>query len=223
MSSDIIISYDGTPNDDDALALGRQLAATGARLALAYVRHAREYDPGREQLAEHDASRRLEQGAAWLGQPDIARHVVFSASTGEGLAQLAEAERASLVVFGSDYRTPPGRVEPGASARNMLEGGPVAVAVAPAGLRARANGMISSIGLFAGETDAAAGRTLDALAAKLGAERVAPGERGVDLLVVGSQLSATEGRIALSGSARSFLNSVRAAVVVVPRGHPVEL
>ena len=223
MSSDIIISYDGTPNDDDALALGRQLAATGARLALAYVRHSREYDPGREQLAEHDASRRLEQGAAWLGQPEIACHVVFSASTGEGLAQLAEAERASLVVFGSDYRTPPGSVEPGASARNMLEGGPVAVAVAPAGLRARANATISSIGLFADETDAAAGRTLDTLAAKLGAERVAPGARGADLLVVGSQLSAPEGRIALSGSARSFLNSVRTAVVVVPRGQPVEL
>ena len=89
MSSDIIISYDGTPNDDDALVLGRLLGASGTRLALAYVRHSREYDPGREQLAEHDAARRLEQGAAWLEQPDIARHVVLSASTGEGLAQLA--------------------------------------------------------------------------------------------------------------------------------------
>ena len=223
MSADIIISYDGTPNDDDALALGRQLSAAGARLALAYVRHSREYDAGREQLAEHDASRRLEQGAAWLGQPDIACHVVFSASTGEGLAHLAETEKASLVVFGSDYRTPPGGVEPGASAQNMLEGGPVGVAVAPAGLRARANGAISSIGLYADETDAAAGETLDALAAKLGAERVAPGERGVDLLVVGSQLSAPKGRIALGGSARSFLSSVRTAVVVVPRGQPVKI
>ncbi len=172
MSSDIIISYDGTPNDDDALALGRQLGATGARLALAYVRHSRDYDPGREQLAEHDAARRLEQGAAWLEEPDIARHVVFSASTGEGLAQLAEAEEASLVVFGSDYRTPPGSVEPGASAQHLLEGGPVAVAVAPAGLRAHANGAISSVALFADQADPAAGETVDALAAKLGAEKI---------------------------------------------------
>ena len=223
MSSDIIISYDGTPNDDDALALGRQLGATGARLALAYVRHSREYDTGREQLAEHDATRRLEQGAAWLGKSDIARHVVFSASTGEGLAPLAEAEEASLVVFGSDYRTPPGSVEPGASAQHLLEGGPVAVAVAPAGLRAHANGAISSVALFADETDAAAGETVDVLAAKLGAEKVATGERGADLLVVGSQMSAPDGRIALSGSARSFLGSVRSAVVVVPRGQPVEI
>ncbi len=223
MSSGIIISYDGTPNDDDALALGRLLGATGARLGLAYVRHSREYDPGREQLAEHDAARRLEQGAAWLGQPDIARHVVFSASTGEGLSQLAMAEEASLVVFGSDYRTPPGRVEPGASAQHLLEGGPVAVAVAPAGLRAQPNGTISSVALFADETDGAAGDTLDALASRLGAEKVAPGVGGIDLLVVGSQLSAPPGRIALSGAARSFLSSVRTAVVVVPRGQPVDL
>jgi nucleotide-binding universal stress UspA family protein len=222
MSSGIIISYDGTPNDDDALALSRQLAATGARLALAYVRHSREFDPSREQLVEHDASRRLEQGAAWLGEPDIGRHVVFSASTGEGLAQLARTEEASLVVFGSDYRTPPGSVEPGASAQHMLEGGPVALAFAPAGLRARANGSISSIAQFADETDAAAGETVETLATKLGAEKVAPGA-GVDLLVVGSQLSTPEGRVALSGSARSFLNSVRSAVVVVPRGRPVEI
>jgi nucleotide-binding universal stress UspA family protein len=223
VSSEIIISYDGSPNDDDALALGRMLAHTGVRLALAYVRHSREFDPSREQLAEHDASRRLEQGATWLGDPNIARHIVFSPSTGEGLAQLAEAEGASLVVFGSDYRTPPGRVEPGAAAQHLLEGGPVAVAVAPAGLRAEANREIRTIALFADETDAAASETVDALAAKLGAEKVAPGERGIDLLVVGSQPSAPEGRIALSGSARSFLNSARSAVIVVPRGRPVEL
>ena len=56
MSADIIVSYDGTPNDDDALALGEALAASGASLALAYVRHSREFDPGREQLAQHDAA-----------------------------------------------------------------------------------------------------------------------------------------------------------------------
>ena len=36
-------------------------------------------------------------------------------------------EGAALIVFGSDYRTPPGRVEPGGSAQRLLEGGPVAV------------------------------------------------------------------------------------------------
>jgi nucleotide-binding universal stress UspA family protein len=223
MSSEIIISYDGTPNDDDALALGRLLSRAGARPALAYVRHSREFDSSREEIAQHDAIRRLEQGAASLGDPDIARHVVFSASTGEGLAEIAEAEGASLVVFGSDYRTPPGSVEPGASAQQLLEGGPVAVAVAPAGLRASPNHEISSVALLAADTDSAAAETVDTLAAKLGAEKHAPGAREVDLLVVGSQPTAPEGRIALSGSARSFLNSARSPVLLVPRDRPVKL
>lgn len=81
MSNAIIVSYDGTPNDDDALALGRMLARGGSPLALAYVRHSREFDPGREELAAHDANRRLEQGAAWLGDSSIPRHVVIHAST----------------------------------------------------------------------------------------------------------------------------------------------
>src|ERR1700747_2415181 len=99
VASDLIISYDGTANDDDALALGKLLARTGASMALAYIRHSREFHPRRQGLGQHDADRRLEQGAAWLGDPSIPRHVVFSGSTGEGLEQLAEAEQASVIVF----------------------------------------------------------------------------------------------------------------------------
>jgi hypothetical protein len=51
MSADAIISYDGTPNDDDALVLGKMLARGGLTLALAYVRHYLEFDPRREDLA----------------------------------------------------------------------------------------------------------------------------------------------------------------------------
>ena len=137
MSADIIVSYDGTPNDDDAIALASLLAQAGATIALAYVRHAPEFDLRREELAEHDARRRLQQGAALLGDPGVAQHVVISPSTPEGLAKLAATERASVIVFGSDYRTPPGHAEPGTSAQNLLEGGPIAIAVAPAGLRTR--------------------------------------------------------------------------------------
>ncbi len=218
MSADIIISYDGTPNDDDALALGRLLERTGARLALAYVRHSREYDPGREQLAQHDANRRLEQGAAWLGSPDIDRHVTFSASTGEGLTQLAAAEGASLVAFGSDYRTPPGRVEPGGAAQQMLEGGTVAIAVAPAGLRANADARISFVAAFPDGEDPAVTETADALASALGATIVSgDGHGDAQLLVVGSQSGGATGRIALSGAMRSGLDRARSAVLVLPR------
>ena len=144
MTTDLIISYDGTPNDDDALGLGKLLAQTGFSVALAYVRHSREFDPRREQVAQHDAEQRLERGAALMGGP-VARHIVVGAATGEVLGELAQQEGASIVVFGSDYRTPLGRAEPGTSAQRLLDGGPVAIAVAAAGLRAKPDSAIRSI------------------------------------------------------------------------------
>jgi nucleotide-binding universal stress UspA family protein len=220
MSADVIISYDGTANDDDALALGRLLGA-GASLALAYVRHAPEYDERREALAEHDAQRRLELGAARLGEPDIPRHVVFSASTGAGLEQLAEQEGASLIVFGSDYRTPPGHSEPPASAQRLLEIGAVAVAVAAAGLRVEPDASISSIAVLPVASDGAAQATADALAARLGGRVVDSDAPAADLIVVGSQPGAPAGRVALSGSVRTMLDASRGSVLVVPSGKPL--
>jgi nucleotide-binding universal stress UspA family protein len=221
MSTDIIVSYDGTSNDDDAVALAKMLAKGGASLALAYVRHSREFDPRREELAAHDAERRLEQGAALLGAPDTPRHVVISASTGEGLEQLAASEGASLIVFGSDYRTPPGHAEPGNTAQHLLEGGPVAVAVAAAGLRTEIEGTVTSISVASPNEDAAAQQTADALATKIGAEITGSEDWAADLIVVGS--AGHEGRIALTGLSRSQLNQARGSVLVVPQGKPVLL
>ncbi len=223
MSTDIIVSYDGTPNDDDAVALGGMLAGAGASLALAYVRHAQEFDPRREELAQHDADHRLEQGAVLLGNPDVARHVVISASTGEGLTKLAEEEGAKVIVFGSDYRITPGHVEPGTTAQHLLDGGPVAVAVAPAGLRTQGTGAIKSISVpLAGPHNDVARDTASALAAKLGAS-VTETRGPVDLIVVGSQPNAPEGRIVLGGDVRSELSSARSSVLVLPAGKPVLL
>ena len=218
MSTDIIVSYDGTPNDDDALALGKALARSGATIALAYVRHSREFDPRREELADHDAQRRLESGATWLGEPDVARHVVVSASTGEGLAQLAEAEGASLIVFGSDYRTPPGRAEPGTTAQYLLEGGSVAIAVAQAGLRTGGAAAIKSIAAASSDGDDAAQRTVQTLAQHLGADVISNGAGPADMIVVASQAGGPDRRITLGGSTRSMLNSALGSVIVLPRG-----
>jgi nucleotide-binding universal stress UspA family protein len=221
MSANVIISYDGTANDDDALALGKLLARDTSKLALAYVRHAPEFDPSREALAKHDAERRLEQGAIRLDDPGIPRRVVSSASTGEGLEELAEAEEASIIVFGSDYRTPPGLAEPSTSAQRLLEIGMIGIAVAAAGLRAEPNAAVGSIAVLPVEGDDAAQQTADALAAMLGARIVAAGTAPADLIVVGSQHGAPKGRIALSGSARSMLDASRGSVLVVPRGKPL--
>ena len=105
MATKIIVSYDGTDNDRDALALARLFADAGASLELAYVRHALEAERGRERYAEAEAAALLKAGAGSLGQPDLPTHVVMSASTSEGLRDLAVDEGADMIVFGSEYRT----------------------------------------------------------------------------------------------------------------------
>src|SRR3954454_9741591 len=116
MATNVIVSYDGTDSDRDALALGRVFAQAGASLELAYVRHSaadQKEPPGPED-----------------GLP---AHVVVAGSTPEGLRRLALERGAQLVVFGSEYRTAKGHVDPQKSARRLIEGGPIAVALAPAG------------------------------------------------------------------------------------------
>jgi hypothetical protein len=218
----IIISYDGTPNDDDALALGKRLERAGATLALAYVRHAPEFDQKREEIAQHDAERRLERGASLIGQPDIARHVVVGASTGAVLGELAEREGADLLVFGSDYRTPPGRAEPGMTAQRLLDGGTVAVGVAAAGLRTQLEGEIASIAVpLAGAHNDIARDTAASLATALGVTVIE--DRGAaDLTVVGSAPDAPNGKIVLGGDVRNELSSARSSVIVLPAGSPLQ-
>src|ERR1700691_4249804 len=216
MTSALIISYDGTPNDDDALALGKLLSQTGLSVALAYVRHSKEFDPRREQVAQYDAEQRLERGAALIGIP-VTKHVVVGASTGQVLGELAQELGASIIVFGSDYRTPPGRAEPGTSAQRLLENGTVAIAVAAAGLRAKPENSIKAIAVpFAGPVNDDARATAQALATKLDAEVVDASADSIDLIVVGSQQGAPKGHVVVAGEVRNELNSARSSVVALP-------
>jgi hypothetical protein len=217
----IVISYDGTPNDDDALALGMALASADVRPVLAYVRHSREFDPGREELAQHDACRRLALGAEQLGDPSLPTRVVFDASTPGGLERLAREQGALLIAFGSDYRTAPGRAEPGNSAQHLLDGGAVAVAVAATGLRTRMGEPIQTIAVSSHDADGSARRTAESLAAQLGAAILAANGEPVDLIVVASQPSAPPGRIALGGPTRAELNAARGSVLVLASATPL--
>ena len=221
MSASVIVSYDGTVNDDDALSLGVMLSGGSAALSLAYVRHSREYDPRREEIAQHDAERRLEQGALWLEDSSVARHVVIDPSTGSGLAKLAAAEGAAVVVFGSDYRTSPGRVEPGSSAQQLFDGGAVAVAVAAAGLRTAGHTSIRTISVFPSGEDTAPQETAEALAQALGASISLGQDPAADLVLVGSSASASPGRVALTGADRGKLDSARSSVLVLARETPI--
>jgi nucleotide-binding universal stress UspA family protein len=220
MSTHAIVSYDDTSNDHDALMLGRVLALAGAKLTLAYVRHTTQHERSREELEEHEAEALLERGARWLGDVDVDRRVVVSASTGEGLKWLAEQEDADIVVFGSDYRTASGHVSPQRSAQLLLEGGPAAVAIAPANYRSDRVPRLSTIGVLAAPGDDAALTTAHELADSLGA-RLTRDERRVDLLIVGSRSEAPEGRVMISSQAQNELENATAPVLVVARGLPL--
>ena len=123
MSTKIIVSYDGTANEDDAIALGRLFGGAGAEVSLAYVRHTHETDSEREEIAQAEAEELLERGVELLGDPGAKRHVVTDRSTPRGLAALAEREGADVIVFCSDSHTAKGHVAIGNSAERLLEGG----------------------------------------------------------------------------------------------------
>jgi nucleotide-binding universal stress UspA family protein len=220
MTPSAIVSYDDTLNDHDALALARVLAQAGATLTLAYVRHLTQVERDREELEEHEAQKLLERGARWLGDLDVARRVVVSGSTGEGLKRLAGLQEADIVVFGSDYRTAAGHVSPQHSTQTLLEGGTSAVAIAPANYRANGDPGIRRIGVLADPGDYAATRTAHELAERFHGS-AADGERQPDLLVVGSRAEAREGQVMITARAQNAIEESVAPVLVVARGVPV--
>jgi nucleotide-binding universal stress UspA family protein len=217
MSTKIIVSYDGTANEDDAIALGRILGSAGAEVALAYVRHSQEPDSGREKLAQAEAEELLSRGAQLYGEEAIARHVVTDRSTPEGLRALAEREGADVVVFCSDSHTAAGHVSIGNSAEQLLEGGPVAVAIAPVGLAEDPQASVKSI-VAIGDADGGARATADSLAAALGASVVPVANEDAGLLVVDSRREAEQGRVGISASASHLVEIATSPVLVLPRG-----
>jgi nucleotide-binding universal stress UspA family protein len=212
MAPRIIVSYDDTDYDRDALALGRLLAYSGGELSLAYVRHSQG-----GALEQKEAEELLAHGAASVGAPDMLRHVVVNPGTSVGLRELAEEENADVIVFGSEYRTAEGLVKPGISAHKLLLDGPAAIAVAPAGLHSRSSLSVNTIGVIE-EGDPAARATAESLAAALGAS-VSDGPEGpIDFLVVGSRPEAHPGRVTLSASTDYAVEAATYPVIVVPRG-----
>jgi len=214
MSLKIIVSYDDTDMDRDALALGRLLANAGGELALAYVRHSFG-----ESLEQQQAEELLARGAASVGTPEMPQYVVQNPATSVGLTELAEKEKADVIVFGSEYRTAAGLVKPGISAHKLLLGGPSAIAVAPANFHASPVVTVHTVGVI-DEGDAAARATADSLAGALGAECADSGK--IDLLVVGSRPEAPAGRVVLSAKSDYAVEDARYPVLVIPRGVSID-
>jgi nucleotide-binding universal stress UspA family protein len=216
MSLKIIVSYDDTDMDRDALALGRLLASAGGELALAYVRHSFG-----ESLEQKQAEEMLARGAASVGTPEMPQHVVQNPATSVGLTELVEKEQADVIVFGSEYRTAPGLVKPGISAHKLLLGGPSAIAVAPANFHAAPVVSVATVAVI-DEGDASARATADSLAGALGATCVDFGSGRPDLLVVGSRPEAPAGRVVLSAKSDYAVEDARYPVLVIPRGVAVD-
>jgi nucleotide-binding universal stress UspA family protein len=194
----VIVSYDGTDNDRDALALGRVLAGAGASLELAYVSHRKEPEPD--------------------SPTDVPFHVVDNPSTAEGLRELVIARGAEIIVFGSEYRTARGHLDPQATARRLLEGGPVALALAPAGYADANHKPVAVIRSVSEEGDPCTRETALSLAQKLGAEMVETSGHNPDLVVVGSKPGTVNGRVTVSAAAEYMIELAGCPVIVLPRG-----
>jgi nucleotide-binding universal stress UspA family protein len=216
MSSKIIVSYDGTANEEDAIAVGRVLGAAGGEVSLAYVRHNPETDSVREEIAQAEAESVLDHGVELLGSPQAKRHVVIDRSTPEGLAALAAREGANVIVFCSDSHTAKGHIAVGNSAERLLEGGRTAIAIAPVGAAENTDGVQRIVAI--GDADGGARQTAEGLARALGASVEPVANAQTDLLVIDSRADAEQGRVSLSSSASRLIETATCPVLVVPRG-----
>jgi nucleotide-binding universal stress UspA family protein len=234
----ILVGYDGRPSGRDALALARGLAAIeGAELVLCV---ALELDPlatpaDAYERAMAEAEERLTADAARvLGETPFRLRVVGGVSAPRALHEVAEDERADVIVLGSTHRHGLGRVVPGSVAERLLHGAPCAVLVAPSGFGDREGFEIRSIGVgYDGRTEAGHARQVaEALAADLNAElttiTVGEGEgdpaevlvsrsSDLDLLVVGSRGYGPLRHALVGNVSWDVMRKAACPVLVVPR------
>jgi nucleotide-binding universal stress UspA family protein len=151
MFNEIVVGVDDREFGQDAIALANALVAPAGRLTLAHVITTEPYvyrgATGRYEAAEQaQAMEEREQERALevlrnardrSGLVDAGREFtlrwVRSASVGRGLHELAELERADLLVLGSSRQSLLGRVAIRDDTHAALNGAPCAVAIAPAG------------------------------------------------------------------------------------------
>lgn len=143
----IMIGAIAGESGEDALALGSVLChALGATPLLVNVHPAafdypsqahvdaewRAYLAAESRAVLAEAAEVMRTRYRWS---EVATMVAGHKSSGQGLADVAEAEGADLVVIGSAPGASMGRFQIGSTADKLLHGSPVPVAVAPAGYR----------------------------------------------------------------------------------------
>ena len=121
-------------------------------------------------------------------------------------------------MFGSEYRTAPGHVDPQASARRLLDGGPIAIGLSPAGFHSQGDYTIGTIGAIGEDGDPCVRETAEAIASRLGGTVAPRATANVDLIVVGSKPETVTGRVTISAAAEYLIELARCPVLVLPRG-----
>jgi nucleotide-binding universal stress UspA family protein len=215
MGTKIIVAYDGTPHAEDAIALGRELAAAlDAGIVLAHVyRDSVDAPRGRDDFLRRQSEALLE-GAAAGASGGLERRAVGATTTARGLRELAAEEGALAIVFGSAYDGPAGHVHPGSAARRLLQNAASALALAPAGFRDRERRTLSRIAAAHDDAEGSARRAAGAISR--GEQLV--DETSADLLVIASREGAQPGAVMLGPSGQQALHAAVQPVLVLPAG-----
>jgi nucleotide-binding universal stress UspA family protein len=141
MFRNVIVGVDGRQGGQDALALAKHLSDTDGSLTAARVliRDRLTGRGGRPELeaAERARTHALQDAARDEPRSDSELRTVFAPSVGRGLHELADAQRADLLVVGSCHRGLVGRVMVGDDTSDALNGAPCALAIAPVGYAER--------------------------------------------------------------------------------------
>lgn len=150
MFEHVLVGIDGRHGGWDALSLAVRLCPGSRRLTLAHVYPPQAYvwrgsNPGYEPRDRTDAQALLE-AVRRQSELDAELRPVESQSVGAGLAELAEAVAADLLVVGSTRHGPLERVLLGDDAQAVLTHARSVVAIAPAGYADQAH-PITRIGL----------------------------------------------------------------------------
>jgi nucleotide-binding universal stress UspA family protein len=131
----VVVGFDGSGPAHDALALAQRLMQPGEdTLVLAYVDADRGFRASR--VRAHTGGEVLAAAREHV-RSDVQVMTVepSAASVARGLIDLAEEERAGLLVLGAHHAAPVESVTPGPTALRLLQGGPCALAIAPSGQR----------------------------------------------------------------------------------------
>jgi nucleotide-binding universal stress UspA family protein len=138
----VITAFDGSEQGADALALALRLLDPNGALTLACVVTAQRWHLGAhvhrpDAAVPDELTARFADARADMIPPGIRvrERAPVAPSPARGLTELAESERADLIVIGSSRHASDGRIRLERTAGRLLQGAPCAVAITPGGLR----------------------------------------------------------------------------------------